>query len=280
MKPDRDVSRWPAAVGHPADPGRLGTTGARRWAIVATLAIAAATACVSTNAFADEAASTRIGEVLDAYGGRAALARVHAYRAEGRFASEMRQVTVHTVRVFSRPDRLKVLIDYPGHPEARLVDGRRGWRTVGPGPLEPSEGPMLDAMILQAARANVPWVLAERESLARVVEGIERDGVKLDGIEIPLDHGLLLRVYVNPVTRRVAMSQGVLSHAGMSTHFETMYSDFRQVSGVLFGFKEENWASGEHTGTTTLERIVIDPPLKLDEFTPPPAKDAKGKGAS
>jgi hypothetical protein len=81
---------------------------------------------------ADAAASQAIAEVLAVHGGRAALARVHAYRAEGTIESRTRGVTVRTVRVFQRPDRLKVLIDYPGHPEARLVDGGRGWRTRDP----------------------------------------------------------------------------------------------------------------------------------------------------
>ncbi len=251
----------------------------RRLAPIPLLAVTLALAAI-TPARADDAASAVIAEVLSVHGGRAVLAKVHAYRAEGTLESKMRGVTVRTVRVFQRPDRLKVLIDYPGHPEARLVDGARGWRNEGPGPLAPSEGPMLDAMILQAARADVPWILAERESLARVIEPLEKDGVALDGLEIPLERGLTLRVYTHPVTHRVVMSQGLLEHAGMNTHFETVYSNYRMVDGVLFGMREENWASGAHTGTTTIERIVLDPPLKSDEFTPPPAKSGKGKGAS
>lgn len=237
-------------------------------------------AALPAAASADDVARQRIAEVLAVHGGRAALAKVHAYRAEGTLESRMRGVTVRTVRVFQRPDRLKVLIDYPGHPEARLVDGTRGWRNDGPGPLEPSAGPMLDAMVLQAARADVPWILAERESLATAIEPLERDGLKLDGVEIPLGPGLVLRVYSHPLSHRVTVSQGVLEHGGMNTHFETVYSDFRVVSGVVFGFREENWASGAHTGTTTIEKIVIDPPLDANEFRPPPPKATKPKGAS
>lgn len=259
---------------------RRGSNSARAIAAGVALAFLAAFAPASgAPARADEAARAKIGEVLEVYGGRVALDKVHAYRAEGTLHSIMRDVDAHTVRVFARPDRLKVLIDYPGHPEARVVDGDRGWRNEMGSPLEPAEGPMLDAMILQAARADVPWILAERESSARMIEPVEKDGVNLDGIEIPLEHGLRFRAYVHPVTHRVVMSQGELSHGGMTTHFETMYSDFREVSGLWFGFQEENWASGTHTGTTKIEKIVLDPPLKSDEFRPPLPK-TKGKGAS
>lgn len=265
MGPDRRTRAW---------------SGARAIAAGAVVAVVAALTCGTAPVSADEAARAKIGEVLEVYGGRAALAKVHAYRAEGTLHSIMRDVDAHTVRVFARPNRLKVLIDYPGHPEARVVDGERGWRNEMGSPLEPAEGPMLDAMILQAARADVPWILAERESSARLIEPVEKDGVKLDGIEIPLERGLVFRAYVHPVTRRVVMSQGELSHGGMTTHFETMYSDFRQVSGLWFGFQEENWASGTHTGTTKIGKIVLDPPLKSDEFRPPTTAKTKGKGAS
>ena len=252
----------------------------RRPCLLALALTLATLAAPVAGARADERARDLIEQVLATYGGREALAKVHAYRAEGTLESIMRGATVHTVRVFQRPDRLKVLIDYPGHPEARLVDGTRGWRNEGPGPLEPSAGPMLDAMILQAARADVPWILADRESLAIAIQPLSRDGVLLDGIEIPLERGLRLRAYVQPTTHRVVESQGLLEHGGMSTHFETMYSDFRPVHGVWFGFQEENWASGTHTGTTRIKTIVIDPPLERDEFTPPETKHDAAHGAS
>lgn len=55
----------------------------------------------------------------------------------------------------------------------------------------------------------------------------------------------------------------------MRTHFETVYADFRAVDGVTFAFREENFASGRQTGLTTITKVVVDPPLRANEFQPP-----------
>jgi hypothetical protein len=216
-----------------------------------------------------------IAQVLTAYGGRDALEKVHSYRMEGDLLNLHHNESSPTVRIFARPDRLKILIGYEGASEVRLVDGTKGWRSSGGDPLEPSEGPMLGAMLLQAARADVPWFLMENVTDARVIDPIERKGAQLLGLEFAMGFGLDFRVYVHPVTHRVVMSQGDLTHAGAYTHFETMYSDFRDVSGILFAFREENWASDVQTGVTTIRRIVANPKLRDGEFLPPALPGAK-----
>jgi hypothetical protein len=233
------------------------------------------------------AAHALIAQVLAAYGGRAALAHVRAYRLEGDVYSAMRHESAPTTRVFARPGRLKVRIEYAHGAEVRLLDGARGWHAEGGGPLDESHGPMLDAMTLQAARADVPWVLAERESLARVIEPQRLDSLQLLGVEVALGDGLLLRAYVDPLTHLVRVSQGVLERGPMHTHFETLYSDFRDVQGVKFAFHEDNRASGMQTGVTTVKRVIIDPALAKGEFAPdlsmPPAtapRDSTRRGGS
>jgi hypothetical protein len=182
-----------------------------------------------------------------------------------------------TVRVFERPDRLKVGMRYPEGSEVRLLDGTRGWRNSGGEPLAEARGPMLDAMVLQACRADVPWILVERGTHARRIEDQVRDGTPLIGIEIPIQEGLQFRAYVHPTSFRVVMSQGILEHGGMQTHFETIYDDFRIVEGVLFAFREENYASGTHTAHTEFNRVILNPQLTRDEFTPPSAPGEAGK---
>jgi len=216
--------------------------------------------------------------VLQAYGGREALSSVHAYRAEGSVFSAMRHESAPTVRVFARPDRFKALIEYEGAAEARVADGTLVWRNEPGGSLERAEGPMWAAVVLQAARAGLPWLLMEREDDVRVTTDDAPDvfddqarpdrNAPLIGLELPLRTGVGLRLWVDPRSFRVVVSQGLLDHAGMRTHFATVYGDFRRVGGVLFPFHEDNWAEGMQTGITTLDRVVIDPPLRADEFRP------------
>lgn len=242
-----------------------------RIAVFAALALLAAVPALAAR---PETVHERVSQVLNAYGGWGRLAPIRAYRIEGELFSAMRHATVPTTRVFARPDRFKTLIDYPGGLEARLVDGVHGWRTEHGSALSEVTGPMFLSMVLQAARCNVPWILAERESSARMIAPLEKDGLRLPGLEIPLGEGLVFRAWTNPLTHLVVVSQGELRSGNVATHFETYYSDFRGVGGVKFAFHEENFASGVQTGVTTVKRVVVNPPLAPTEFQPPALPDS------
>ena len=206
-----------------------------------------------------------IDKVLAAHGGQAALAKVKTYRMEGTIASRM-QGTGPFVRLFSRPDRLRVSLSYPGAPEVRILDGAKGWRSGGKGTLAPVEGFLLGSMVAQSGRANLPWILDERRASARLLP--PADGGKLQGIAVPLGTGLTLTAYVELATGRILRSTNDLDLPGMKTGFVTDYADFRTVGGVLFPFHEGNFASGQTTGETVITKITINPPLTDADFRP------------
>ncbi len=77
-----------------------------------------------------------------------------------------------------------------------------------------------------------------------------------------------MRLYADPKTARIVYSQAVLNTETIKTHFETAYSDFREVEGILFHHHEENWASGFNTGTTEIQKITINPEIEPGMFRP------------
>lgn len=212
-------------------------------------------------------ADALIERVLEAHGGKAALAKVRSYRMEGKITSVM-QGPGPFVRTFARPGRLRVVLEYPERPETRILDGSKGWRSGGQEKLAPTpvEGFLLGSMVLQAGRANLPWLLDERRADARLLP-VSDDG-RLQGIEVPLGTGLKLTAYVDLTTGRIARSSGELDMPGMKTGFVTDYSDFRSVEDVLFPFREGNFASGQTTGETLITRVTINPPLTDADFRP------------
>jgi hypothetical protein len=210
-------------------------------------------------------ASAVIERVLEAYGGVDALAAIESYRMVGELRPVGRSTAIATTRLFSRPDRLRVEIAYPDTPERRVLDGTRGWRERS-GSVQPVSGMLLAAMNLQAARADVPWILDAWRDSVRVVGPVERDGRSLIGLELALGPSMLFRAYVDPETDRVVESLGMLLAEGRQVHFVTTYADFRAVEGVVFPFAEENFASGVHTGSTRLLTVEVNPALSADDF--------------
>lgn len=199
-----------------------------------------------------------VGALVDrcvaAYGGKAALARAARSRVEGSVTS----VILHPggagriVRAYERPGRLRVEIDYPGAPpEVRVLDGGKGWRNG-----VDATGPRLDAMILQAARLDLPALLSAPR--ARVRDGGTADvgGTKVRLVAVEPAPGLLVEAAIDPGTGRILRSRGA-STAGVPLEFVTTYSDFREVQGVLVPMREENWANGRSTGVTRLEKVTF-----------------------
>lgn len=204
-----------------------------------------------------------IDKVVAEYGGAKAIAAAHALVQKGRVTTESRGAAA-LVRQFGRPDRLRVELKYPDNTEVRLLDGARGFRDGAP-----VSGPMRDAMLLQAARLDLPSLLDEARRRVGDLGVQQRGGVALRGLLIPLGGGLELTAFVDERSGRILRSESSVPAGPMGRlEFWTNYSDFRRVNGVLFAFAEENFASGTRTGQTQLELVEIPDALPAATWKP------------
>lgn len=202
---------------------------------------------------------------VDAYGGRAALARAASTRQEGRVTSLLHPGQDGRIaRVYERPGRLRVETLFPdGAGEVRVLDGGRGWRNG-----EEVTGPRLAAMLLQAFRVDVPALLSAWEAKVEDRGTGEIEGRKVRLLAIQPAPGLVLVAEVDVETGRVLRSRGASVDPGMPLAFETTYGDFRKVDGVLVPYHERNWANGRSTGETVLEKVEFPKSLPADSFRP------------
>ncbi len=231
-----------------------------------TAAVVAAIALAAAPARAGDDLSRLLRRSVDAYGGAQALKRAGAVRETGRVTSVMRgNAEGAMVRLFAPPRRLRVDITYPGGKgEARVLDGEQGWREG-----VKVEGMQLAAMVLQAARLELPRVFAEEQERVADAGTVERGGKKLHAVAVDLGGGLSLTVEVDPESGQVLHTTGAGPlPGGMRMFFETDYSDFRKVKGLLFAFKEENFANGVRTGETFLDSVEVLPAAPVNTFKP------------
>ena len=208
-------------------------------------------------------AAAVIDKVVAEYGGRKALAAAHALRQRGLVTTGTRG-TAALVREFARPDRLRVELKYPGNTEVRLLDGASAYREG-----RAVVGPMSDAMLLQAARLDLPALLDEARGRVDDLGVQQRGGIALRALLVPLGGGLELTVFVDERSGRILRSEGTVPAGAMGRMaFSTDYSDFRRLQGLLFAFAEENFASGTRTGHTQLESVEIVEALPAGTWTP------------
>ncbi|MEW6087029.1 MAG: hypothetical protein AB1498_01845 [bacterium] len=199
-------------------------------------------------------AGALIDQVIEAYGGRGNVLSVKAYRMEAVIQTHIRGENGSVIRVSEGPAKLKVIVRYPNNMEIRLLDGENALRGFAPGKLALVQGPLRDSMVLQAARANIPWLLDKMRAEIRLTKSKDNSPV----LEVPIGEGMFLKAFVDIKTHLIIRAETV-SEGEMKLGFAADYSDFRKVNNVLFPFKEENYASGSHTATTTVNKIMLNP---------------------
>jgi hypothetical protein len=200
-----------------------------------------------------------------AYGGKTAVARAAVMRQEGQVTSILNPgATGRIVRAYARPGRLRVEVAFPGgRAETRIIDGGRGWRDG-----EEVESARLAAMLLQAARLDLPALLSAWEARIEDLGTAELDGMKVRVLALPPAPGLVVEAAIDPSSGRIVRSRGSSRDPAMPLEFVTTYDDFRKVDGVLVAFREKNWANGRSTGETVLQKVEFPKTLPAGAFRP------------
>ena len=232
---------------------------------IAVAAVAALVSLAAAGPPADEVPAL-VRRCVAAYGGPRALARAARSRQEGTVTSLVLRggEKGRIARVYERPMRLRVEISYPsGGGEVRVLQGKRGWRDG-----EEVSGPRLSAMILQAARLDLPALLSARGAKVASAGILELGGKNLRVLAVEPAPGLVLEAAIDPATGRILRSRGLSRDPAMPLEFTTTYSDFRAVSGVLVPMREENWANGMTTGETVLEKVEFPKEMPAAMFGP------------
>jgi hypothetical protein len=207
---------------------------------------------------------------VEAYGGADAIAAASAFVQVGQIVTAGgRGQPGRIIRAFHRPDKLRVEIDRPGRdPEVRVLIGDEGWRggrLVG--------GPMHHSMVLQAIRMDFPaFLIAAPEQIAEA-DPMERGGTEFRVLVMAIGQGLTLSAEIHPETGRVHRTTARIPMEGQPRPLEFVneYSDFREVNGVLFAFKEVTYAQGRHTSDITLEEVTTYEVLPAEHFDPDPS---------
>jgi hypothetical protein len=206
-----------------------------------------------------------VARCVAAYGGKEALARSAVTQQEGRVTSLLHPGQDGRIaRAYVRPGKLRVETRWPdGNGEIRVLDGGHGWRDG-----EEVLGPRLAAMMLQAARLDVPALLNAWVAKVEDRGPGEVEGRPVRVLALKPAPGLLVEAWIDVATGRVLRSRSSSVDPGMPLAFETTYGDFRTVDGVLVPFRERNWANGKTTGETVLEKVAFPGSLPGEMFRP------------
>jgi len=197
-----------------------------------------------------------VANTLEAYGGLEALSQVKVVKQTGYVHALIRHEGQKgkLVRFIEAPDRLRVEIAYPdGETEVRVLDGQNAWRDG-----QVVQGPAAEAMRGQLYRLDLPMLLHRHRE--RILDrGSARQGDReVSVLEIPFPSGLTLTIEIDSESHLILRSRVAFPVSPtFAMSFETVYSDFRKTGTILFPFREQNFAQGQHTADTELESIEL-----------------------
>lgn len=209
-------------------------------------------------------ASAIASRVVAAYGDQNDVMSVRAYRLDADITAHARNKRGAVSRISEGPDQLTVMVSYAKETEIRVFKDRQVLRGSSFQKLAPVSGPLRSAVILQAMRSSLPWLLVNAKNTPK----LESNGDDYHVLDIEPGEGMLLRVFVDKKTFLISRAESWLKVGQSVVIFKTEYADFREIGGVLFPFLEENYASGVHTATTKVKGIKLNPSNEVLEAPP------------
>jgi len=212
----------------------------------------AAPALADTGAF--------LAEVVAAHGGGAAPTAIH----ERGVTESLRRGKGPVERWWQAPDRFRIEIAYPGAAESRLLRGDEAWQHG-----QPATAAFHGALVLQAARMALACRLHENAHRVTDLGSVRSaDGKPVRTLEWPVLEGIRLIIEIDPATRLILRSRGILTINNSSMEFATGYENYRTVAGRRVAMTERHFAMGQYIGTTVLDSVEFPAVLPAPTFDP------------
>ena len=228
--------------------------------------VAALLSCLVSPLTAAQGLDALLAKIAQAYGGEEA-GDFRAMLQSGVTHAVLRDKEGHFVCAIRRPDRLRFEVTYATGPEVRILRGAESWLSGRPMSLGSHS-----AMILQAARLSLPWILFRGRKQLRELGTVQApDGMTLRALELPLAPGQVLTVEIDPATGRILHSRGTLVGSRGTMEFDTIYQDFESREGRLYAATEIHFAKGIYTGYTKIDKVEFPDNLPDSLFEPDPA---------
>ena len=202
-----------------------------------------------------------LDEVAVAHGGGATPSAIH----ERGTTESLRRGSGPVERWWQAPDRFRIEIRYPGASESRLMRGADAWQQG-----QPATQAFHGAVVLQAARMALPWRLRDNaERIADLGSTPLANGKQVRTLEWRVQDGIRLIIEIDPESRLIMRSRGVLTINSSSMEFATGYENYQLVSGRRVALTERHFAMGQYIGSTTLESVEFPAVLPAPTFDPP-----------
>ena len=213
-----------------------------------------------------------IAKAVEGIGGAERLDALKTYRSEMAAEATTPQgaMNMKAKATIALPDRMRWEVMLPFGSMVQVLNGEKsfGQSPQGTGPLPAAQRAQLEKNLRRLA----PVLLQHRgaESFKAVATGAgEVDGTKVEMVHVELE-GDTNTVGIDPETGRIlSISYRGQSFTGAPGELKQVFSDFRDVDGLMLPFASVTTFNGEPMLTGTVESTEVDVALEDSAFTMP-----------
>jgi len=209
-----------------------------------------------------------ISKIIDAYGGKETIESIKTVYAKGKIKALMRKDKGVYVIYFKRDRKLRSELLYSRSSEIRILNGSRGWRGTGKGPLPEVSSNRYLAMVFQYKRLDLPYGLLRSSYKIEEAGSDVISGKNVRVLELTDSEGPQMKIYIDPDNFHIVKISGYFRMKTVTTELSAEYSDFRVIDGTPFPYKIINYASGHKVGETIIEKYTVNSGIDISLFEP------------
>jgi hypothetical protein len=249
----------------------LSTAGRTLWAHA--LLGAFLTACSSPSSSSAPSVDEIIAAHLAARGGKDRIQALRSIRETGTMTASDGRVA-RVVREIQRPGQFRLEFTYQGTTSVFANDGKAGWQ-IAPlqGQFEPRAMPPETDAAGGSDQRDIEGPLVDWKKKGHVVELAGREslgGVEVDKLRVILEGGGARYDYVDVTSHMVVRSDVPRVVRGHRVEMQSTFSDFREVSGIVFPHLIEIRIKGRpQILKIAVERVELNPQLDPASFQMP-----------
>jgi hypothetical protein len=208
-----------------------------------------------------------IAKIVNAYGGKAQIAKVKGISAEGRIKTFFSHDKGSYYR-YMQPDRkLYVHIRYAKSAEKRILNGMNGYRGTG-GRIEKVLGPPYDAMVYQYNQLDLPFGLIDGSFKILDHRNGDLSGVSMDILKLADRYGYEIEVFVSSRNYHILKVIGYFTVGSNKSSLGAEFMDYKKVKGILLPYKIINYAMDSKISETEITQYTINPKINDTIFNP------------
>lgn len=221
--------------------------------------------------------SSPVDEIIAAHlaarGGKERIQALSSIRETGTITASDGRVA-RVVREIQRPALFRLEFTYQGTTSVFANDGKAGWQ-IAPlqGQFEPRAMPPEADAAGGADQRDIEGPLVDWQKKGHVVELAGREtiaGAETDKLKVTLRDGVVRHDYVDVKSHMVVRSDVSRLIRGHRVELQTTFSDFQEVSGVVFPHLIEMRAKDRpQVLKVVVEKIELNPELDPASFSMP-----------